>query len=115
MNLKSVFYGVLTVISALSCSKSGEQPQPAVETALSFEMEDVEIYAGGDSQVTLSVTPAEYAESVGFSVADESVVSIAGKKNTEKGIVLTLHPEALGTTTLAAALGDKIAVCDVKV
>ena len=115
MNLKSALYGILAVVSALSCSETGEQPEPEVKTALSFEMKDVEIYAGKDSQVSLEVTPVESVGSVEFSVADESVVSISETKSTEKGIVLTLHPESLGTTTLAAALGDQIAVCGIRV
>lgn len=115
MNLKSAFCGFLAVISALSCSETGEQPEPEVETSLSFEVKELRIPAGMDSEIELAVEPLDKALEVEFSVADEKVVSIGEQQIINKGVMLELKSNALGTTTLAAVLDDKMVSCNVMV
>lgn len=115
MSWKSVLCGIIAAMFAVSCSEKEKPAEPEIPVTLGFKVTDVIMAAGVESEISVEVCPAEKAADVEFSVADESVAVIKEKSVSEDGITLTLAPEALGTTTIAAVLGDLISVCNVSV
>ena len=115
MSWKSALCGVLAAFFTVSCSDKEKPAEPEQSVTLDFKVTDIVMSAGIESEVSLAVTPAEKAAAVEFSVADEEIVTIKEKTVTEDGVTLVLAPEALGTTTVAAVLGDCISVCNVSV
>ena len=97
MRLKSLLWGVFSILVITSCSEKKESPTEEVKTSVEFLEEKYTIVAGAEATVSLKIEPLVKAMSAEFSVADESIVTITDKELEDDGlsIRLKLRPSVL--------------------
>lgn len=115
MRLKSLLWGVFSILVITSCSEKKESPTEEVKTSVEFLEEKYTIVAGAEATVPLKIEPLVKAMSAEFSVADESIVTITDKELEDDGLSIRLKSEALGTTTIVAVVDGESATCSVEV
>lgn len=115
MRLKSLLWGVFSILVITSCSEKKESPAEEIKTSVEFLEEKYTIVAGAEATVPLKIEPLVKAMGAEFSVADESIVTITDKELEDDGLSIRLKSEALGTTTIVAVVDGESAVCSVEV
>ena len=114
MNLKSFVMGggiaSLVLFAAVSCGDSlkndSEGRKEAEKVKVEFPLPEVSVPVNGTGTVEITVTPADRADEVIVTLADETVASIEKQTVTDKGIELVLKPLKLSSTTLYAIHDD---------
>lgn len=94
MRLKSLLWGVFSILVITSCSEKKESPAEEIKTSVEFLEEKYTIVAGAEATVSLKIAPLVKAMSAEFSVADESIVTITDKELEDDGLSIRLKSEA---------------------
>lgn len=115
MRLKSLLWGLFSILVIASCSEKKENPTEEIKTSVEFGQDKYTIVAGAEATVLLKVEPLVKAMSTEFSIADESIVTVAHKDLEDEGLSIRLKSEALGTTTIVAVVDGESAECSVEV
>ena len=93
MRLKSLLWGVFSILVITSCSEKKESPAEEIKTSVEFLEEKYTIVAGAEATVSLKIEPLVKAMSAEFSVADESIVTITDRELENDG--LSMRPSVL--------------------
>ena len=109
MRLKSLLWGLFSILVITSCSEKNESPTEEIKTSVAFEQNKYTIVAGAEATVLLKIEPLVEAMSAELSIADESIVTVAHKELEDDGLSIRLKSEALGTTTIVAVVDGESA------
>lgn len=115
MRLKSLLWGLFSILVIASCSEKKENPTEEIKTSVEFGQDKYTIVAGAEATVLLKIEPLVKAMSAELSIADESIVTVAHKDLEDEGLSIRLKSEALGTTTIVAVVDGESAACSVEV
>ena len=70
MRLKSLLWGLFSILVIASCSEKKENPTEEIKTSVEFDQNKYTIVAGAEATVLLKVEPLVKAMSTEFSIAD---------------------------------------------
>ncbi|MGN1226737.1 MAG: Ig domain-containing protein, partial [Candidatus Cryptobacteroides sp.] len=119
MNKSVLRIALSAMCFVLSCTPQEQIEKPEKEEPeeinyeLSFETPEYHVSIGRSGEISCTFSPED--AQVEYSVTDESIFSITEVEEVEQGLCFHIEGKNLGSSTLVAAVGDKLASCKVYV